>query len=194
VIGDDALHLGWFSLIAKRYKPLVRLADGDREALASKILEALREIETSTDFPAWAREPLADGLRRLQLVITKLEFFGLEAAIDGLLNLYHRASEVEDRFEESPSEKKKATKSILTVLNVIALAVNLFCAPDMMNTAFKNYRGWELVQVKSSSRLARCQTLLLAGPSHKQEHYSDEDDPAAVLPKAEQEDAQRPRR
>lgn len=170
VIEDDALQLSWFAPIARKYRPLKKLNHAEREQLAKNLRELLEKLPASSDIPEWAKEPLLDGLQRLHLLITKVEFFGYDTAIDGLLTVYWRVSQVENRLNDEERDKPVARPSILQILNVVALAVNLFSAPDMVSTALRNYRGWELFEMKSSPLLARCETLLLTGPTnHRKE-------------------------
>lgn len=176
---DDALQFSWLSLVAKRYRPLRRLTDDERKELTKKLDEAISEFGASTDIPLWAREPLADGLRRLRLVTTKMEFFGYEAAIDELLSVYHRASEVEDHLKATNSATTNRSLSISAVLNAIALAVTLFSAVDVTTTAFEHYRGWQLEQIKSSPRLEKCQTRLLPAPKDRKD--TQEQEPVGTL-------------
>jgi hypothetical protein len=73
-LSDDALQLEFFSVIAKRYRPLRKLADEDREKLITQIDEAQKALKENSDLPDWTKIPLLDGLERLKLTLKFLTF------------------------------------------------------------------------------------------------------------------------
>jgi hypothetical protein len=164
VIADDGLQLGLFSYVARRLWPLRRLSEADREDLIEKIEGVLVDLDKNDDVPNWAKVPLVDGLVRLQLTLRHLLFFGYEAAIEELQNLYQKAISVEDIIAAGKEEDQGRSKSILLVLNVVALMGALFMLPDQTMTAFERYQGLYLRAVMNSSRLPKLEQRYLPKP------------------------------
>jgi len=164
---DDALQLSWFSVILKRHRPLRRVTDDEREELIAKIGEVVTALQVEADFPDWAKYPLSEGLQRLQFMLQHFVFFGCEVAIDQLLDVYSKASALENAIEgKSSSEKStKRNPTLVSVLNVIVLVANLFWLPDQVTTAFERYRGWTLRPIIENPRLPKPETRLLAPPA-----------------------------
>jgi len=175
--GDDGLHLMWFSIIAKRYQPLRRVTDDERAELIAKIDETVTGLQTATDIPDWAKLPLSEGLRRLRFMLQHLLFFGCEVAIDQLLNIYNKASAIEQSIGRDQSRTAPRSLTLLAVLNFVVLAANTFWLPDQATTAFERYQGWYLKLVVENPRLPKPETRLLAPPAPT-------DAPAPALPDA----------
>jgi hypothetical protein len=165
---DDALHLMWFSIIAKRYQPLRKVTDDERVELIAKIDETLTTLAGAPDIPDWAKLPLSEGLRRLRFMLQHLLFFGCEAAIDQILNIYNKASAVEEALgpvHGPTTQGNSKSSTLLAVLSLVVLAANTFWLPDQATTAFERYQGWYLKMVVENPRLPKPKTLLLAAPT-----------------------------
>jgi hypothetical protein len=165
VVADDGLQLAQFSYVARRLWPLRRLAEADRKGIIEKIETVLGDLNKNDDVPDWAKVPLLDGLVRLQLTLRHLIFFGYEAAIEELQNLYQKTISVEDIIATGKSEDGKRPKSILQVLNLVALAGALFALPDQTITAFERYQGLYLRAVMNSPRLPKPEQRYLPKPA-----------------------------
>lgn len=165
VIADDGLQLGLFSYVARRLWPLRRLSEEDRKKLIEQIDGVLSDIDKNEDLPDWAKSPLADGLIRLQLTLKHLLFFGYEAAIDELQNLYQRTISVDDIITTEGGDETKRPKPIMEVLGLIAIIGALFSLPDQTMTAFERYQGLYLRAVMSSNRLPKPEQRYLPKPA-----------------------------
>jgi len=165
VIADDGLQLGVFSYIARRLWPLRRLSEADRQNLIQQIDAVLADMGRNHDVPSWAKAPLVDGLIRLQLSLKHLLFFGYEAAIDDLHNLYQKTIAVEDIVAAEGQGESKQSKSIMQVLGLLAVIGALFCLPNDATTAFERYQGWYLRVVTNSPRLPKPEQRLLPAPA-----------------------------
>jgi hypothetical protein len=159
---QDALMLEWFSIIAKRYRPLRRVSDDDRKQLIEQIDEVLKRLNDASDVADWAKEPLATGLRRLQLVLRHLLFFGSEAAIFQLFDLFQKTAGVANELDRQADPESRPT--ILQTLTIIALAANIFWLPDQATTAFERYVGWYISLMKSNALLPKPEQKLLPKP------------------------------
>ncbi len=169
LIEDDALQLGWFSIVAKRHRPLRRVTEDERAELIAKIDEALAAVEAGQDIPEWAKLPIAEGLRRLRFTLQHLVFFGVESAVDKLLEVYNKTMAIELATGGTPNANKipgSGRPTILTVLNCVVLAANLFWLPDQATSAFERYQGWYLKTIVENPRLPKPTTLLLAPPAN----------------------------
>ena len=165
LIEDDALALDWFSTIAKRYQPLRKLNDEDQSKLIEQLDAVLSGIDTNEDIPRWAKEPLAEGLRRLRLILKHIVFFGCETAIDELLGIYHRTQAVEaELLHTAPGKTGAERPTIISVLAFVALAGSLFAMPEDVPKHFNTYKGWLLKVITENSRLPKPTTLLIEGP------------------------------
>ena len=116
---DDALQLEFFSVIAKRYRPLRKLVDEDRVKLITQIEEAQKALSENSDVPDWAKGPLSDGLERLKLTLKFLTFFGCEAAIDALSRLSYDSKEIENRLPITSLEGSPRSKTISDILLIV---------------------------------------------------------------------------
>jgi hypothetical protein len=72
-VSENATVLGWFSTVVSRHKRLRKLSDEERLELILKFEDVQKNIQNQ-GLPAWALEPLHDGLRRLLLALKHLEF------------------------------------------------------------------------------------------------------------------------
>jgi hypothetical protein len=164
---DDALQLGWFSIIAKRYRPLRQISDEERNELVTKIDQTLSSLKDARDIPDWAKAPLSDGLSRLRFTLQHLVFFGSEAAIDQLLDVYNKTVAIEGAIEggdKSTLESHSKASTIKEVLINLVLVANLFWLPDQTAAAFERYHGWYLKLIVENPRLPKPETRLLAPP------------------------------
>jgi hypothetical protein len=143
--------LTWFGQTARRHRPLRVVSDQERLALIEKIDEALRGLDDDllTD---WRKEPLREGLMRLQTILKFFKVFGHEAAIQELL-LFNRKV-------ESLSEAHSVADSFLTsfefpslrkALEITALVGALFTLPDTTVTAFGHYVEWQRRMIASAT-------------------------------------------
>jgi len=166
ILADDAMQLSWFSVIAKRHRPLRRLGEDDRKKLITLIDEVLADIDQRGDVPGWAKDPLAEGMRRLQLVLRYLLFFGHEEAIDELLNFYHRTMAIKQQItiDEAAGSTDGQQKTIWKILTVLATLGTLLCFPDQAITAFERYKGLYLRAMIQDERLPKNDQLLLPAP------------------------------
>jgi hypothetical protein len=164
---DDALQFKWFSVIAKRYHPLRRISDDERSELIAKIEQTLLVLKDAKDIPDWAKLPLSDGLNRLRFTLQHLVFFGSEAAIDQLLDLYNKTAAIESALGDAPKstpERRSKASTVFSILNCVVLAANVFWLPDQAGTAFERYQGWYLKLIVENPRLPKAERLLLAPP------------------------------
>jgi hypothetical protein len=93
----------------------------------------------------------------------------------------HRcAFEFEECMAREVAQNSNHGRSIANILNIIALAVNLFCAVDQVATAFQSYRGWQLELMKTDPRLAGGRTLLLSDHSNDPERNPAEIDTSLI--------------
>jgi hypothetical protein len=166
VRSDDALQLMWFSLIAKRYRPLRRVTDDERAAMAVKIDEAIAAIDAGKDIPDWGKPPIAVGLRRLRFILQHLVFFGVESAVDQLLEIYNKTLAIETAATSAGLDVAPGTggPTFLTILNCLVLVANLFWLPDQTTTAFERYQGWYLKIIVQNPRLPKPEGPLLLAP------------------------------
>lgn len=164
---DDALQLGWFSIIAKRYRPLRRIGDDERNELVGKIDQTLASLKDAKDIPDWARAPLSDGLSRLRFTLQHLVFFGSEVAIDQLMDVYNKTVTIESAIDDDdkPLRGSRSKRSTINdVLVNLVLVANLFWLADQAATAFERYQGWYLKLIIENPRLPKPETRLLAAP------------------------------
>jgi hypothetical protein len=187
---DDGLQLSWFSIVAKRYQPLRRITGDEKDALIAKIDEAVEALKVGTDVPEWAKYPISEGLRRLRFMLQHLMFFGVESAIDLLLEIYTKASAIEPYAEAKSKSGEKSASTLWKVLTVVSLAANLFWLPDQATTAFERYQGWYLKIIVDNPMLPKPEEIrLLAPPEPTDEPHDREAKPAAIEPTPPQETA-----
>ena len=164
---DDALQFGWFSIIAQRYRPLRQISDDERNELVTKIDHTLATLKDTGDIPDWAKVPLSDGLSRLRFTLKHLVFFGSEAAIDQLLDVYNKTIAIESTIGDggkSTGEGHSETSTMKDLLINLVLVANLFWLPDQTATAFERYNGWYLKLIVENPRLPKPDRRLLAPP------------------------------
>lgn len=163
---DDALHLRWFSIIAKRYRPLRQVNDDERDDLIAKIEQTLLALKDAEDIPDWAKAPLSDGLSRLRFTLQHLVFFGSEEAIDQLLDVYNKTVAIEAAVANTGGAREGHSRSATfeKVLNWLVIAATVFWLPDQTLTAFERYQGWYLKVIVENPRLPKPERRLLAPP------------------------------
>ena len=97
------------------------------------------------------RTILLSGLDSIATVLRHLPFFGHDAAITKLLLIHAQFSNLERR----ETGKSKRT-SIMTALQALSVAANLFLLPSQAATALDDYRNWTnviLMQIASEGAL-----------------------------------------
>lgn len=164
---DDALQLGWFSIVAKRYRPLRQIGDDERGELVTKIDQTITALKDAKDIPDWAKVPLADGLNRLRFTLQHLVFFGSEAAIDQLLEVYNKTAAIESTIGDSEKSTREGCSKASTIKEVLinlVLVANLFWLPDQTAAAFERYNGWYLKLIVENPALPKPERKLLAPP------------------------------
>jgi hypothetical protein len=168
ILADDALQLRWFSVIAKRYRPLRKINDDARAELISQIDQTLTTLKDVTDIPDWAKLPLSDGLIRLRFTLQHFVFFGSEAAIDQLMDVYNKTVAIDSSIGGSGNATQREhskTSTLKEVLINLVLVANLFWLPDQTAAAFDRYNGWYLKLIVENPKLPKPERLLLAAPT-----------------------------
>jgi hypothetical protein len=154
---EDIRAIQGFSRTARDYRPLRRIEKEDRQQLLGKIGAALADMESRNDVPSWAKEPLTDGLRRLQLMVRHLSFFGHSTAIDQILLLRTHTNALKSAMDDSSTPASKGKSRFKAVLEAIALASTLFSAPHTNAQAYLAYHSFLLGPP--------AEQLLLPGPT-----------------------------
>lgn len=153
--------LTWFGQTVRRHKPLRLVEASHRDELLVQIGVLLVDIEGDTSL-GWKQALLAQGLRRLQLIVKHLECFGHETAIHELFNFHQRVAAISE-VEEAVPEGRSDSFSIWKTLTLINLAASLFIMPDQAMTAVSRYE--RLVrEVISSSTSQPAKPRLLPSP------------------------------
>lgn len=134
----DALHLSMFHHIARRYRPLRRVTEGERAKTLSSIDEAIAKIASDAELPDWARPMLSDGLARIKLCIEFLPFFGHDAAFNALLLLDQQNQGI---IEVLKANAISGGQAVFEVAKIIATVVSLFNAPVTVHNSYVEYRG-----------------------------------------------------
>jgi hypothetical protein len=154
-------------LIAKRYRPLRQVDDEERNELVTKIDHTLAALNDAPDIPDWAKVPLSDGLGRLRFTLQHLVFFGSEAAIEQLLDVFNKTVTIESALGDSGKSTREGPSKASTIKEVLinlVLVANLFWLPDQTTAAFERYNGWYLKLIVENPRLPKPERRLLAPP------------------------------
>jgi hypothetical protein len=130
--------LTFFSQTARRYKPLRVIPTKDRDEALKKLSETIEEVENDKVLKDWMKVILVDGLKRIHLVLRRLEFFGHDAAITELL-LAHQKLVV---IGGAVKSEKLVSHSFRTAVFAFSVVGNLLVLPDNIVTAVDHYKSW----------------------------------------------------
>jgi hypothetical protein len=161
--------LRFFSQTARRYRPLRVVPLKTREEILGKISDAIAEIENDTNLEHWRKTILVGGLRRIQLVIKHLPFFGHDAAIAELWNVHQKLSLVINDIEAT-GRKSSTLKHALLALSLVG---SLFVLPADAASALNHYKAWmvtwsnEVLRIVTDTNRAT-ETKLLPPPASSQ--------------------------
>lgn len=161
-LNDNVLFIiEGFSRTAREHKPLRKLTENDRETLLKNLSSLISDIDNDETIPVWAKQPLSDGLSRLQTIVSSLIFFGHDAAIDQIILMHARSSSLQEALiKGEPDKYPQGHTKIFRILEVIALAGQLFCLPAESHVAIDTYRTWLLGPVIHNAEQIHKQKLL----------------------------------
>jgi hypothetical protein len=132
--------LRFFSQTARRYRPLRRIPENERNDILLKMVETIQTVLTDDSLKDWIKPPLIAGLERVYLVLRYLQFFGHEAAIADLF-LVHQKFVVVAASVAAQQGIQRGT-SIWDALNILAVVGSLFVLPHEAVSALATYQGW----------------------------------------------------
>lgn len=163
----------WFGQTARRHRPLRLINNEERAEMASKLQDALADLEADAHLD-WMKAPLIDGIKRLITTIEYLRFFGHDYAIEQLLDLNLFVSALQQTQEAHSKTGLSAEQSSLwKCVAAFSVVANLLLLPDQGATAISRYQGWVASIIASTPRLPHEQRLLAP--------------PSAVVPKEPEE-------
>jgi hypothetical protein len=130
--------LRFFSQTARRYCPLRVVPPKARDEVLERLADIIIEIEGEENLEDWRKTILVNGLKRVQLVLKHLPFFGHEAAITELWVVHQKVSLVVNGV----AGLKKKSGGLERVLVVLGLAGSLFVLPADAADALNHYKTW----------------------------------------------------
>jgi hypothetical protein len=126
-----------FSRTARQYKPLRYVAPTEREQIVAELEGALQELGEDKHFPAWAISQIAEGLRRLKLMLTHFPMFGHDAVLDQLIKIQ---AETKANFDFMQRIKEISEHKLVKTLGVLSLIANLLVLPPKAAASIPYYR------------------------------------------------------
>ncbi|MDA8869972.1 hypothetical protein N9H93_01105 [Rhizobiaceae bacterium] len=172
---DDHIgRLESFAAIGEKYKPLRKLNDEQRHEILDKIDEAIILLDgddvNMPEIPAWASAPILEGLRSLHRIISHLEFFGHQFAIDEILKLHSRAKSIAES-DLPDSVKLDLFPKIRNAMHVLFFVGELLLLPANAYQGYHVYKevALEMIIAKKHETLAitdkNRDMKMLTGPS-----------------------------
>lgn len=163
----------WFGQTARRHRPLRLINDEERAEIASKLQDAIAELEADAQLD-WMKAPLIEGIKKLLIAIEYLRFFGHDYAIEQLLNLNLLVGALQQTQEaQSKTGLSFEQSSLWRCVAAFSVVANLLILPDQAATAISRYQSWVASMVASTPKLPHEQRLLAP--------------PSAVVPKEPEE-------
>lgn len=136
---SDRVSLQFFSLVAKRHRPLRLTTDEEREAALAEFSAQLGDLRR-TSSGGWERALLIEGLERLIFSLTHLPFLGHEVVAIELIKVQAQALAAAERHApEGLVSSGRLYRRIYDAASAFALVFALVSGPDQVWSALENY-------------------------------------------------------
>ncbi|WP_293677566.1 hypothetical protein [uncultured Phenylobacterium sp.] len=133
---SDTTHLASFSPHARAARPLRLVEKSERDALIADVDASIEEIQLATYVDPWIRAALSREAKRLRTVLSHIEFFGHEFAVERTAVLAAKTAEV---FQSSSSDGAQPLPKTYRLIATLAAA---FIVPFDVSEASKTYLKW----------------------------------------------------
>ena len=145
----DATTFRVFSRTMADFAPLKRLSEDERQDALAAVRNALADIDGSDELTFWDREALAQGYRRLELVLQHFEFFGHERLTREIVVAQTVTHQVQERIGVTSG----ALRTAWNALAIATILVEVFAAPSTVYHSLGDYHMLRVPEPSISSGL-----------------------------------------
>lgn len=129
-----------FSTTARKYASLRATSNEERSAAIAQLESAIEAVDND-DLPEWAKGAIVIGLHRLKLVLTHLQFFGHEEALNQLLTISHRFEATVEIVNKREPGAAGTRVSLFNALNALVFVTNILVVPHQLLEAGARYQS-----------------------------------------------------